>query len=508
MGARSIASIERSARGCACSRRARSALGAAIFVAVLVTASTTTLAAGGVGSPGSDGVGDSYFPLYGNGGYDVGHYNLNIRYSPGSDRLVGDATITAQATMDLSRFNLDFVGLQIDSLTVDGVDATWTREQQHELVVTPPQALLQNSTFVVRVTYAGVPKRFTDLVSGGVVRTDDGALFIGEPEAAAAWFPVNDHPRDKATYRIDLTVPEPLKAISNGRFLGRAPAGAGRTTWSWQVTDPMASYLATAAIGRFRIDRRVTDSGIRVLDALDPRAPNEARLALLKEERIVRFLSRQFGPYPFDDVGGIVEYHRLGYALETQTRPVYDSSFFPGVNTFIVTHELAHQWFGDVVSIDDWQHIWLNEGFATYAEWLWADRRGLATPQAISSFYCRYVPASDRFWKVPPGDPGVERLFDRAVYVRGAMTLQALRKAVGSASFFDILRTWVVDQRNGTGNTDQFIQLAESVSGMQLDALFDEYLFTPAKPACGGAARSSGIASAIDQLVAESHLRR
>lgn len=501
-----VGSIER-IRNVGTSARWRRTLAAAAVVAAVATLFSTTAAAGGVGSPGSDGIGDSYFPLYGNGGYDVEHYALSIRYNPGSDRLVGDATITAQATMNLSRFNLDFVGLQIDSVTVDGTDATWTREQQHELVVTPPQALLLNSTFVVRVTYAGVPKRFTDLVPGGVVRTDDGALFIGEPEAAAAWFPVNDHPKDKATYRIDLTVPDRLKAISNGRLLGRAPAGTGRTAWSWEVTDPMASYLATAAIGRFRIDRRVTDSGIRVLDAIDPRAPNEARLALLKEERIVRFLAGRFGPYPFGDVGGIVEYHRLGYALETQTRPVYDSSFFPGVNTFVVTHELAHQWFGDVVSIEDWQHIWLNEGFATYAEWLWADHQGLTTPQAISSFYCRFTAAGDRFWKVLPGDPGVDRLFDRAVYVRGAMTLQALRKAVGSASFFDILRTWVVDQGNGTGNTDQFIQLAESVSGMQLDALFDEYLFTPEKPACGGAARSSEIASAIRQLAAAKLLR-
>ena len=488
--------------------RRRRPLVAAAVVAAAAALLLTTAAVGGVGSPGSAGIGDSYFPLYGNGGYDVEHYDLNIRYSPSSDRLVGDATITAQATMDLSRFNLDLVGLQIDSLTVDGVDATWTREQQHELVVTPPQALLLNSTFVVRVAYAGVPKRFSDLVPGGVVRTDDGALFIGEPQAAAAWFPVNDHPKDKATYRFDLTVPDRLKAISNGRFLGRAPAGNGRSTWSWEVTDPMASYLATAAIGRFRIDRRVTDSGIRVLDALDPRAPDEARLALLKEERIVRFLARQFGPYPFDGLGGIVDHHRLGYALETQTRPVYDSSFFSGVNTFIVTHELAHQWFGDVVSIDDWQHIWLNEGFATYAEWLWADRRGLATPQAISSFYCRVVPASDRFWKVTPGDPGVDRLFDRAVYVRGAMTLQALRRAVGTAAFFEILRTWVVDQGNGTGTTDQFIQLAEATSGMQLDALFDEYLFTPEQPACGEGAARPGEVRAVARALATERLAR
>ena len=250
MGARSIPSIERSAGGRAPSRRRRSPIAAALFVAVLTTASTTTPAVEGVGTPGSDGIGDSYFPLYGNGGYDVEHYDLNIRYNPASDRLVGDATITAQATMDLSRFNLDFVGLQIDSLTVDGADATWTRTQHHELVVTPPVMLAQGSTLVVRLAYSGVPKQFSACIPGGVVRTDDGALFVGEPEAAAAWFPVNDHPKDKATYDIDLTVPDRLKAISNGRFVGRAPAGIGRTTWSWKVIDPMASYLATAAIGR------------------------------------------------------------------------------------------------------------------------------------------------------------------------------------------------------------------------------------------------------------------
>ena len=503
MDAERSASIELRTSGRGAVRRRR-AFVAASLAATLIFVPSMAAVGGGAGTPGSEGLGDSYFPLYGNGGYDVEHYDLNIRYSPGSDRLVGDATITAQATMDLSRFNLDFVGLAIDSLTVDGVDATWTREQGHELVVTPPAPLLQGTTFVVHVTYAGVPKRFSVFITGGVVETDDGALFIGEPESAAAWFPVNDHPKDKATYRIDLTVPDRLKAISNGHLLGRAPAGDGRTTWSWEVTDPMASYLATAAIGRFRIDRRVTDGGIRVLDAIDPRAPSGARRSLQKEERIVRFLASQFGPYPFGDLGGIVDHHRLGYALETQTRPVYDSRFFGGrVNAFIVVHELAHQWFGDLVSVDDWQHIWLNEGFATYAEWLWADRRGLVTPQAISNFYCTAIPAGAGYWRVLPGDPGAASLFDNAVYSRGAMTLQALRRTVGTATFFEILRTWVVDHSNGTGTTDQFKQLAETVSGMQLDALFDEWLFTPEKPACGRVARSSEITPEIRQLVRE-----
>lgn len=479
----------------------RTIVAAAAIVFGLVAVPPTPVAAGGAGAPGSAGLGDSYFPLYGNGGYDVGHYDLHIRYGPASDRLIGDATITAQATMDLSRFNLDFVGLQIDSVSVDGAAASWTRAQQHELVITPAATLAQGSTFVVRVSYAGVPKQFNDgIIRGGVVRTDDGALIVGEPDVAAAWFPGNDHPKDKATYDIDLTVPARLKAISNGRFLGRSPAGSGRTTWSWSVIDPMASYLATAAIGRFRIDRRMTSDGIRVLDAIDPRSPAAARRSLSKEVRIAHFLQRQFGRYPFDDLGSIVEHRAPGYALETQSRPVYDARFFGRTNTFVVTHELAHQWFGDVVSIDDWQHIWLNEGFATYAEWLWAEERGLASPQMISNFTCDSYPARHRFWNVRPGDPGADRLFHPAVYQRGAMTLQALRKEVGSASFFAILRAWVVDKSNGTGTTNQFKQLAETASGMQLDALFDEWLFTRRKPPCGGGSRAAGEAGAASLL--------
>ena len=461
-------------------------------VALLGLMTPATLTAGVGGTPGADGLGDSYFPTYGNGGYQVDHYDLDIRYRPGSDRLVGTATIDAVATQALSRFNLDFVGLEIETLTVDGAAASYTREGD-ELVVSPAAAIPASTAFVVQVSYAGVPEMFTTLGASGVVPTPDGVLIVGEPEVAAAWFPVNDHPRDKATYRIDLTVPSGLEAISNGRFLGRSTSGS-ETTWSWREDDPMASYLATAAIGRFRIERRTTAGGIEILDAIDPGVAPTAKRSLRKEALIMRFLARQFGLYPFDDLGGIVDRSRIFFALETQTRPVYDSGFFRGsTNTGVVAHELAHQWFGDHVSVDEWRHIWLNEGFATYAEWLWADRSGF-TPQSTFNLYCTIRPR-DPFWRVPPGDPGRNRIFDQAVYVRGAMTLQALRKRIGSGAFFEVLRTWTADQGGGTATTDDLQTLAESVSGEQLDGLFEAFLFTPERPAACG---NGGGASAAE----------
>ena len=282
------------------------------------------------------------------------------------------------------------------------------------------------------VDYRGVPKSPLSYgAPAGAVRTRDGVLILGEPDVAAYWYPSNDHPRDKATFTIDLTVPAGLKAISNGRFTGRTEA-AGRVTWSWEESNPMATYLAMAAIGRFRIHRYDTDDGIPVFDAIDPRVHNAARRALAREERVIRFLARQFGPYPFDALGGVVDDVSIGYALETQTRPIYDpASFNGGPNVGLVVHELAHQWFGNSVSLDEWRHMWLNEGFATYAEWLWTDARGGDTPQQQLAGWCG-IPAGDPFWNVTPGDPGKNKLFAFQVYERGAMTLQALRRTVGT----------------------------------------------------------------------------
>jgi aminopeptidase N len=470
-------------------RRRRTTVTIAMTVALAFTALTTTIAGAGgpIPTPGADGIGDAYFPLAGNGGYDVNHYDLDVRYAPPTNVLKGVATIDADATQELSSLNLDFVGMHIDSLTVNGVPAGFARAQRHELMITPAAPIGDTEDFTVVVAYHGIPKSFIDDgLRMGALHTNDGVLILGEPEVAAVWFPVNDHPRDKATYDINLTVTNNLEAISNGLLHSTDPAGPGRTTWSWHVSQPMASYLAFVAIGHFRIHRSRTAGGIPVIDAVDPQLGHIADSSLAKEERVIRFLRSQFGPYPFDALGGVVDKAPIGFALENQTRPVYSTSFFDGgTNTVVVVHELAHQWFGDSVAVHDWQHIWLNEGFATYAEWLWNQERGFAGPRGIAAFYCDAIPPGDGFWDVPPGDPGADDLFNGAVYIRGALTLQALRGTVGASAFFQILRQWVANQGDGsgTGTTDDFIALSESVSGSSLQALFDEWLLTPGKPA-------------------------
>jgi aminopeptidase N len=442
-------------------------------------------------TPGSPGAGDPYFPTYGNGGYDARHYDLRVRYDPDSDVLSGRARIRATALQDLSRFDLDLVALNVRQVTVDGRRAAWSRQGDQELVVTPPRPLRRGRSFTVRVRYDGTPVPFADpnLGTYGFLTTSDGAIAIGEPQVAAHWYPVNDHPSDKATYRIALTVPRGIQTVSNGLPTGPVVHGRWATT-TWRVRDPMASYLAFLAVGRFDLHRWTTASGLPVLDAVDSgiTGPLRARIesSFARQGEILEAESGWFGRYPYEAAGGMVDDVPVAFALENQTRPTYSPRFWnipsaPTLGDVVVAHELAHQWYGDSVALKRWQDIWLNEGFATYAEWLWTQREFQFTPQeTFDALYAR--PDGDPFWHLKIGDPKPNRMFDEPVYVRGAMTLQALRMTVGDRTFFRILRSWARQHRNGNGTTAGFVALSERVSGRSLDSLFDAWLFTDSKP--------------------------
>jgi len=682
--------------------RRRLALLAAV-VTLLASSPSVGLAAPPQFTPGAPGIGDPYYPLDGNGGYDISHYDLALAYDPATDQLNGIATITAKATQNLSSFNLDFVGLHLRSLTVDGSNAPTSRDA-HELTVRLPRGIRTGSNFTVVATYDGVPQSLEDLGLSGFIPTDDGVIVMGEPHGAATWFPANDHPRDKASFTFHVSAPQALKVIANGVLTGQATAG-GRTTWTWDAPEPMNTYLAFMAIGNFDV-HAYEANGLKFWDAIDPKLivaaasispiagtrflwsqmadgsykrltrlidvppgggqltfkvnrdteegwdflfvesrtaggedwttlpdanghttqdvgacpynydgqnpflahyltpvlvdpgdpstpdddfyscdpvgssgawyaaagtsdgwedwrillanptastvqkeisiayasdgsvqwngvaldavvvstgqgttsfepdadpldgwviqpdppagtpPNAntwtfadfvpdrpgrgvaAQKSLDLEPAVLQYESTKFGRYPFTGAGGVVDNVFVFFALENQTRPTYSPFFFDGdePTPFVIVHENAHQWFGDSLSVDTWKEIWLNEGFATYAEWLWDEDHGQASAEDNYEGWAQNVPPDDPFWDLAIGDPSPEFQFDFQIYARGALTLHALRREVGDKKFFEILKTWAATHAGGTVTTEQFIALASQVAKKDLHPLFAMWL--------------------------------
>jgi aminopeptidase N len=443
-------------------------------------------AAAATGAAGTPGIGDSYYPLDGNGGYDVSHYDIRLTYQPSTDELSGTTTILARPTQDLSSFNLDFL-LKVSSVLINNVPADFHTDAG-ELTVTPKATLPAGRDATIVVRYTDTPGQHELNDYNAWHRTPTGVLANDEPQSAPWWYPSNDHPRDKATFDVSIAVPPGVEAISNGVLVSRSQTTPQFVRWNWRSVRPQAPYLTYVSIGQYELRQSTAPNGQVFITAYGDDLGNSGPAARASVERTPEILdaeSQWFGPYPFEAQGGVVD-TGLGFALENQTRPVYDDAFFRGgTNTSVVAHENAHQWFGDSVSVDDWKEIWLNEGFATYAEYLWSDNQGEGTPAEIAQFTYDSIPADDDFWQVLPGDPGAPNQFDDAVYDRGGMTLQALRTAVGDDAFFTILRTWTANRKYGTGTTDAFIALAEQISGKQLDDLFTTWLYTEGKPAVG-----------------------
>lgn len=432
---------------------------------------------------GSSGIGDPYWPLDGNGGIDVASYAISNRYALDTKRLSGRTKVRLTATADLTSFSLDFL-LRVSKVTVDGAEATFDRtDGGHELRITPAEPLAAGTEHTVVVRYADHPAKHSYAGERNWLASKREVVTMNEPHMAPWWFPANDHPLDKAIVDVRIRVPRGREVISNGMLVGRKVRKSS-TTWHWRADEPMVPYLAFFAAGDFTIARG-RHQGLPWLVAVSQglsRGDQRASMRLMKKTPvIVAGLQKDLGAYPFSVVGGLTTSLNPGFALENQTRPTYPA--VGGSYTSLVVHELAHQWFGNDIAVQGWRDIWLNEGFATFMEWRWSETHGRRSAAAILRSYYGNVSSSSEFWEVTVADPGAAKIFDGAIYGRGAMTLQALRNRLGDPTFWKIIRTWIREQRGGNGSSEEFEELAARVSGQDLSSFFTAWLRTPSKPA-------------------------
>ncbi|HEX5630844.1 MAG TPA: M1 family metallopeptidase [Acidimicrobiia bacterium] len=426
---------------------------------------TTTISVVGI-----SGVGDPYYPDLGNPGYDVEHYSIEIEIDADLEAFVAaTATIEAAATSALPEFHLDFLGLTVDGVTIDGAAAGFERVDG-ELVVTPQTPIPAGEDFVVAVTYHGAPQRVrvdSIGVDAGWTVVDGIAYVFAEPDGARTWFPGSDHPSDKATFTIVANVPRGLTAVANGELVSSA-SDADDSIFRWEMDQPMATYLAVLVVGDYELVDWESHGDIARRDFVPAGSSVPASFAEIPD--MIDLFAEWFGPYPFTEYGHVVV-PGFPAAMETQTMTLMGAGFDAEE---VVAHELAHQWYGDSVTPSTWQGIWLNEGFATFGEFLWLEHRyGVDVMEA----YAGSLHASLRFIASRPiVDPGVAELFGPAVYWRGGLTLLALRREVGDDAMKAILNAYHDRHRYGNAATADFIAVAEEVAGRDLDALFEAWL--------------------------------
>jgi aminopeptidase N len=432
------------------------------------------------GTVGSEGIGDPYYPGAGNGGYQVDNYDVNLTYDPPSNELTATTTITGAVTAEqgLSRFNLDLQpNLTVSAVTVNGAAGAF-EQNDAELIITPATALPAASPLTVTVTYAGEPGLVgggtANLGDGGWYRTDSGGAFVaGEPTGASTWFPVNEHPADTATFAVTATVPQGWQVISNGiqQTDSLPPAPAGMTTFRWALDVPVASYLNTIYIDKFtRVDGTLSD-GKPVVSALAPDAPATAADLAQQTSQVIDVLSGFFGPYPMPSAGGIFTGNRTGFALETATRPTYTIGTD---NLETVVHELAHQWYGDDVTIQRWSDICLNECFASYATWLYQEKVNGVDLDEYWKQSMRNHPSNTQFWASPLVDMGAGNEFTR-VYDKGPIALHALRREIGDDAFFTIVKEWPATYGGKNASFDDFEAFVNQQTGTDNTAFIDAW---------------------------------
>lgn len=428
-----------------------------------------------------DGVGDSLFPALGNPGIDVVHYDVDLAFDPEEDLLTGTVGIDLLLTEDREALTLDATAPVVSAVAVNGVPADFTADSP-ELRITLPEPGRAGDAVRLEIRYsvATEPVGASNLDDIGWLNTEHGSYVLNEPDDARSWLPSNDHPSDKATYTFTIAVPAGVTAVANGALIGHR-SEADTEVWVWQEDRPMATYLTQVLTGQYEVVETSGPDGLPLVSVVlrDDLALMQPFIDATPE--MIGFFQQYFGDYPLDRYGIAITDSFSGLAMETQERSLFSRDDFSGgklgeLQQQLLSHELAHQWFGDAVSPARWQDIWLNESFATYGEWMWSDHIGMSD--------LNHRAAEELQFRVPgsSANPAADDLFGSNSYGGGAVVLHALRLTIGDTLFFELLTRWVADNNGESRTTQDFVTLASEVAGESLADFFDAWLYADTPP--------------------------
>lgn len=426
---------------------------------------------------------DEYLPKNGDPGYQVSRYELDLEYRVAINRLTGSATITAVTLTELDQLSLDLSdALSVSKVWVNGKRAAQFSCRGDKLRIRLASKVATGTALAVVVHYHGSPRPIRSLWGNvGFEELTDGVLVAGQPNGAASWFPCNDHPSAKAAFRIRVSAESRYRVVANGKLLSRR-ARASQTVWTYEQPEPTSTYLATLQIGSYDTARLAT-TPVPIRAVLPERLRDDFDHGFARQAEMMELFVELFGPYPLaNGYTVVVTDDPLEIPLEAQGISIFGPNHCDGTGEGerLIAHELAHAWFGNSVTARRWRDIWLHEGFACYAEWLWSENSGGPSADELARRYHEQLRGKPDDLLL--ADPGPRDMFDDRVYKRGALTLHALRGRLGDAKFFALLKDWTLRYRHRTAVTDDFTGLAANYADESLRPLWDEWLYSTKVP--------------------------
>jgi aminopeptidase N len=423
---------------------------------------------------------DSVYPDIGDPSVDSLHYDLDLAWTPDTRTLVGEATIELRSTGTADHLQLDLgEPLDVWAVTLDGVVVPY-EHQGKNLVVSAP--VTKDERYVLEVSYTGTPEptpaptKRSDFSTSGWTITPGGETWtMQEPYGAFTWYPVNDQPSDKAFYDISITVPSPWVGIANGEMTDQTEHD-GLTTTAWHLSKPASSYVVTVATGDYTRTTNTSRSGMEISYWVPSSRPGLAT-GLESAAAGLDWLEGLLGPYPFDSLGFLLVDSRSG--METQTMVTLGATDYT-TSTAVLVHEMAHQWYGDQVTPDDWRDVWMNEGMAMYLQGCWEAEADGRSVDAVMDDYASFED-NLRAKAGPPAAYDPAQFGEGNIYYGPALMWHELRKKIGDDAFWDVVRRWPA--RDPETNASRGEYLDWLVAETHVDrSFFEDWLLSPTTP--------------------------